>query len=77
MKPDPALFLAALRALELASEEAIVFEEFGHGILAARRAGLFCVAVPTELTRRTDLSLADLQIESMAGDSPGGAFGTG
>ena len=65
-KPDPALFLAALRALELASEEAIVFEDSAHGILAARRAGLFCVAVPTELTRRTDLSLADLQIESMA-----------
>ena len=65
-KPDPALFLAALATLELASEEAIVFEDSAHGILAARHAGLFCVAVPTELTRRTDLSLADLQIESMA-----------
>jgi len=38
----------------------------GHGVQAAKRAGLFCVAVPSSLTRDHDLSRADLRLGSLA-----------
>ena len=49
-KPDPALYLAALEALGVHPQEAIALEDSPNGILAAKRAGLFCVAVPNPLT---------------------------
>lgn len=65
-KPDPALFLAALEALNIAPEEAIVLEDSPNGALAAQRAGIFVVAVPNPLTAQLDLSHADLRLESLA-----------
>jgi len=65
-KPDPALFLAVLRDLDLQPEQAIVLEDSYNGLLAAQRAGIFAVAVPTDLTRHMDLSIADLRLESLA-----------
>lgn len=65
VKPDPALFLAALDALEVGPHEAIVFEDSPNGVLAARRAGIFVVAVPTDMTASLDLSLADLRLSSL------------
>lgn len=65
-KPDPQLFLTALAALRVKPEEAIVFEDSPNGILAAKRAGLLCVAVPNDLTRQLPLELADLRLESLA-----------
>jgi len=65
-KPDPALYLTALRALEVKAHEAIALEDSPNGVLAAKRAGIFCVAVPNALTRRLSLDLADLQISSLA-----------
>jgi len=65
-KPDPALYQATLAALGVQSEEAIALEDSPNGILAAKRAGLFCVAVPNVLTRQLPLHQADLQIPSLA-----------
>ena len=65
-KPDPALYQAALAALGVRPEEAIALEDSPHGIAAAKRAGLFCVAVPNLLTRQLPLDHADLQIPSLA-----------
>jgi len=65
-KPDPALYQAALTALGVRPEEAIALEDSPHGIAAAKRAGLFCVAVPNLLTRQLPLDHADLQIPSLA-----------
>jgi len=65
-KPDPALYLAALAALGVRPEEAIALEDSPNGVLAAKRAGLFCVAVPNLLTRQLPLDHADLQIPSLA-----------
>ena len=47
-------------------QEAIALEDSPNGILAAKRAGLFCVAVPNPLTRQLSLTQADLQIASLA-----------
>ena len=65
-KPDPALYLQALQGLGATPAEAVAFEDSPNGILAARRAGIFCVAVPNALTRSLDIGQADLRLESLA-----------
>jgi HAD superfamily hydrolase (TIGR01509 family) len=65
-KPDPELYLSALQKLGVSNTQAIVFEDSPNGILAARRARLFCVAVPNPVTRRLPLDGANLRLESLA-----------
>jgi HAD superfamily hydrolase (TIGR01509 family) len=65
VKPDPALYLAALDALGVAAHEAVAFEDSPNGVTAATRAGIFCVAVPHDLTRNLPLAHADLVIDSL------------
>ncbi len=66
VKPDPALYLGALHALKVKANEAIVFEDSLNGVTAAKRAGIFCVAVPNAITRHSSFELADLQLSSLA-----------
>jgi haloacid dehalogenase superfamily, subfamily IA, variant 3 with third motif having DD or ED len=62
-KPDPDPYLKALEKLGLTKNECIVIENAPLGITAAKRAGLYCVAVasmlkPDEL-QHADLVLSD------------------
>jgi HAD superfamily hydrolase (TIGR01509 family) len=66
VKPDPALYLAVLAAAGVLPEEALALEDSPNGVLAAKRAGLACVAVPNPLTARLDLAAADLRLASLA-----------
>lgn len=66
VKPAPDLFLAACRAVGVRPHEAIVLEDSPHGVEAARRAGIFVVAVPNPLMRHLDLSQANLVLHSLA-----------
>jgi len=68
-KPAPELYRAVLHALGVRAHEAIALEDSPNGILAAKRAGIFCVAVPNSLTRHLSLDQADLRLTSLA-DSP-------
>lgn len=67
-KPAPTLYLEALEALGVIAEEAVAFEDSPNGVRAAKAAGIFCIAVPNEVTR--DLGLdeagADLVLDSLA-----------
>jgi HAD superfamily hydrolase (TIGR01509 family) len=65
VKPDPALYHLALERLEVHADETIAFEDSPNGILAAKRAGIFCVAVPNQLTKALPLSLADRRLHSL------------
>ncbi len=65
-KPAPDLFLAVLSCLSLKPDEAIVFEDAPHGVTAAKKAGIFCVAVPNELTRALSFDHADLELSSLS-----------
>ncbi|GAA1634099.1 HAD family hydrolase [Actinoplanes couchii] len=49
-KPDPAVYLLALQRLGLQPSEALAFEDTPHGVTAATRAGLRCVAIPNAHT---------------------------
>ncbi|MDE0299763.1 MAG: HAD family hydrolase [Candidatus Poribacteria bacterium] len=66
VKPDPALYRETLRALSVEAAEAIVFEDSLNGVTAAKRAGIFCVAVPNAITRHSSFELADMQLSSLA-----------
>jgi HAD superfamily hydrolase (TIGR01509 family) len=65
VKPDPALYRAALRALGAGPREAIAFEDSTHGVRAAKGADLYCIAVPCAVTRVLDFSAADLVLASL------------
>ena len=64
-KPDPALYLLALERLNVKADEAIAFEDSPNGILAAKRAGLYCVVIPNPLTKDLPLELADRRLNSL------------
>ena len=66
VKPDPALYHAVLEATGVRAADAVALEDSPNGVLAAKRAGLACVAVPNELTARLDLGAADLRLSSLA-----------
>jgi len=66
VKPDPALYRIVLDRLGLRPEDAIALEDSPNGILAAKRAGIFCVAVPNAATRELSLDAADLRLTSLA-----------
>ncbi len=67
-KPAPTLYLEALEALGVAANEAVAFEDSPNGVRAAKAAGVFCVAVPNEVTRELGLERAgaDLVLHSLA-----------
>jgi HAD superfamily hydrolase (TIGR01509 family) len=66
VKPDPALYRAVVETFALQPSQAIALEDSPNGIAAAKRAGLFCVAVPNPLTRQLPLAHADLLVSSLA-----------
>jgi HAD superfamily hydrolase (TIGR01509 family) len=75
-KPAPVLYLEALEQLDVTADQAVAFEDSPNGVLAAKAAGIFCVAVPNEVTR--DLGLddagADIVLESLADLPPESLF---
>jgi HAD superfamily hydrolase (TIGR01509 family) len=67
-KPAPVLYLEALARLEVDAHEAVAFEDSPNGVLAAKSAGVFCVAIPNEVTRELGLAEAgaDIVLDSLA-----------
>ena len=64
-KPEPDAFLAAAQKLGLAPSRCVVIEDTYKGVLAAVRAGIACIAVPNDYTRRNDFSQASLVLPSL------------
>ena len=65
-KPNPDLFLLALDQLQVRKNEAIVFEDSPNGVQAAKRAGIFVVAVPNSVTSQLSIENANLILRSLA-----------
>ena len=49
-KPDPSLYHLGLKKMGAAPQSVVVLEDSPNGVLAAKRAGLYCIAVPNQLT---------------------------
>ena len=65
-KPHPDLFLKALDAVDVNSDEAIVFEDSPNGVKAARAAGIFVISVPNPMTILLKTDGANLRLSSLA-----------
>jgi HAD superfamily hydrolase (TIGR01509 family) len=65
-KPEPDLFLAALSALEVQPGQAVVLEDSPNGVRAAKRAGLFVVAVPNPVTKELFFEGENIRVSSLA-----------
>jgi beta-phosphoglucomutase len=63
-KPDPEPYLVTAARLGVEPRRCIVFEDSHVGVLAAKRAGAYCVAVRNPRAQVTqDLSAADVVVE--------------
>lgn len=62
-KPDPDPYLKAARVIGVAPGEALVIENAPMGVISAKRAGIFCVAVQTTLGRE-HLAAADIVVQN-------------
>ena len=64
-KPNPDIYLKSLERLQVQKNEAVVFEDSLNGVEASRRAGIFVVAVPNQLTSQMNVR-GDLTVSSIA-----------
>lgn len=69
-KPDPELFERARAALDLPAARCLVVEDAHSGILAARAAGMRCLAVRGAYTLDAQYALADRFVEDFRGLGP-------
>lgn len=70
-KPDPEIYLTAIDRLGARPESSVAIEDSANGLTSAKRAGMFCVAVPNRMTQGMDLSQADVQLEALTDMSLG------
>lgn len=64
-KPSPELYITVLEAFGLDGNQAIVLEDSLNGVLAAKEAGCFTLAVPNNITRHLEFDKADLVLNSL------------
>jgi len=65
-KPEPDLYRLVVNEFGLRPHEAVAFEDSHTGTLAAKRAGLWVVAVPNTSTSHHDFAHVDLRVGSLA-----------
>jgi len=64
-KPEPDVFLHTAKIMDIKPEHCVVFEDAENGVVAAKHAGMACVAVPDERWSFGDFSEADLIVDSL------------
>jgi len=65
-KPEPDVYLAALRGLGVSAHESIAFEDSVPGHVAAHRAGLRVVVVPNPSTVHCEFAHSTIKLHSLA-----------
>lgn len=65
-KPEPKMYLTTLNLLGVQPREAIAFEDSPPGAMGAKRAGIYTIAIPNDMTRHMNFSHCDRIVESMA-----------
>jgi beta-phosphoglucomutase len=72
-KPDPTIFLRTALALGVAATDCLVIEDSPHGVEAAKRAGMKCIAIGTTIPLG-DLKQADIVLNNLSEYPPEIAF---
>ncbi len=65
-KPDPAVYLSALQALDVPANRALALEDSVNGVAAAKAARMWCTAVPNPMTRGLNFDGVDFVVDSLA-----------
>lgn len=63
-KPHPEIFINAAASSGYNINECMVIEDSTNGILAAKRAGVYCVGYKSKHSKNQDYSLADLVVNN-------------
>ncbi len=66
IKPAPDLFIKALEKLDVAKEEAIIFEDSLNGLRAGIEAGVRVIVVPNEITKFSNFNDYYMKVDSLA-----------
>lgn len=66
MKPAPDIYLEIAHRIGVDPAQCVAIEDSAPGMIAAKKAGMKCVAVPTEFTSSHDFSLADAKIDKLS-----------
>lgn len=70
-KPHPDVYLTTARRLGVAPESCLAFEDSPNGVVAAKAAGMYCIAVPDPyLARDPRMDRADGRLASMEEFTP-------
>jgi HAD superfamily hydrolase (TIGR01509 family) len=56
VKPDPEPYMRAVARSGVPADACVAIEDSARGLESARAAGISCIVVPTELTRRSDFA---------------------
>ena len=64
-KPHPEPYLLGIKNSGCKNYECIAIEDSERGVIAAKRAQLFCIAIPNEMTFASDFSKADLVLNNL------------
>jgi mannitol-1-/sugar-/sorbitol-6-/2-deoxyglucose-6-phosphatase len=66
-KPHPAVYLTTARKLSLSPEDCLAIEDSFNGVMAAKNAGMRCIAVPDSLSRNDPrFEAADVRLNSLS-----------
>lgn len=65
-KPHPGIFLSVADKLNVRPQHCVVFEDAINGVIAAKAARMYCVAVPEEVSRKDPrFTIADLKLTTL------------
>jgi len=65
-KPFPDPYIVTAEKLEVKPSECVVIEDSEIGVMAAKKAGMICLAKPNEYTKEHDFSLADKVVTNIS-----------
>lgn len=72
-KPDPEIYILALKKTRLNADEVIIVEDSENGLIAGKEAGIKVLVTVNEYTKNEDFTLADAVFSSL-GDEKENAF---
>ena len=64
LKPDPEPYIVTAQKLNIDPKYCVAIEDSALGVESAKKAGLFCIAIPNEFSKEHDFSLADIVLDS-------------
>ena len=65
-KPHPAIFLSVAKQLQVEPKHCVVFEDAINGVIAAKAARMYCIAIPEEISYNDPrFAIADVKTQSL------------